>query len=180
MCASFSFANLTRQDKRKCAIMVPMKKETKKQLLKCIPMVLVMIGIFFFSCMPGEESGDTSRGFLMTLVRIVEGISHKTFTEDTVEAWHHIIRKCAHFTEYAVLGMTVVFAVGEKLKTVKRIIPVALGICAFYAATDEIHQHFVPNRMGTVADVLLDSAGALTGILLFLLITRKKRAKLRE
>ena len=116
----------------------------------------------------------------MTLVRIVEGISHKTFTEDTVEAWHHIIRKCAHFTEYAVLGMTVVFAVGEKLKTVKRIIPVALGICAFYAATDEIHQHFVPNRMGTVADVLLDSAGALTGILLFLLITRKKRAKLRE
>ena len=139
-----------------------------------------MIGIFAFSCMPGEESGDTSRGFLFMLAHIVEGIAHKTFTNDSIEAWHHFVRKCAHFTEYAVLGMTVVYAFGEKLKTAKRIIPVALGICAFYAATDEFHQHFVPNRMGTVGDVLLDSAGALTGILIFLLITRKKRTKLAE
>ena len=165
---------------RDCGIMVPMKRETKRQLLKCIPMILVMIGIFVFSCMPGEASGDTSRGFLFMLAHIVESISHKTFTPDSVEAWHHFVRKCAHFTEYAVLGMTVVYAFGEKLKVVKKIIPVALGICAFYAATDEIHQHFVVNRMGTVSDVLLDSAGALTGIVIFLLITRKKRAKLTE
>ena len=143
-------------------------------------MVLVMIGIFVFSCMPGEESGNTSRGFLMTLAHIVEEITHKDFSAESIEAWHHFIRKCAHFTEYMVLGMTVVYAFGEKLKTVKRIIPVALGLCAFYAATDEIHQHFVPKRVGTVSDVLLDSVGALTGIVIFLLITRKKRAKLLE
>ena len=109
------------------------------------------------------------------LAHIVEGISHKNFTSDSIEAWHHLIRKCAHFTEYAVLGMTVVYAFGEKLKIIKKIIPAALGICVLYAATDEFHQYFVPNRMGTVGDVLLDSAGALTGILLFLLITAKKR-----
>ena len=139
-----------------------------------------MVGIFVFSCMPGEESGNTSRGFLMTLAHIVEEITHKDFSAESIEAWHHFIRKCAHFTEYMVLGMTVVYAFGEKLKTVKRIIPVALGLCAFYAATDEIHQHFVPKRVGTVSDVLLDSVGALTGIVIFLLITRKKRAKLLE
>ena len=141
-------------------------------------MVLVMVGIFVFSCMPGEESGNTSRGFLMTLAHIVEGITHKDFTTESIEAWHHFIRKGAHFTEYAVLGMTVVYAFGERLKKAKKIIPVALGICAFYAATDEFHQHFVPKRMGSVADVLLDSAGALAGILIFLWITAGKRKKM--
>ena len=160
--------------------MVSMKKETVRQILKCIPMVIVMIGIFVFSMMPGEQSGDTSRGFLMTLAHIVEGLTHKDFSTDSIEAWHHFVRKCAHFTEYAILGVTVVYAFGEKLKKVKRIIPVALAICAFYAATDEFHQHFVPMRMGSVSDVLLDSVGALTGIVIFLLITRKKRAELRE
>lgn len=114
------------------------------------------------------------------LAHIVEGITHKDFTTDSIEAWHHFVRKCAHFTEYAVLGMTVVYAFSERLKTAKKIVPIALGICAFYAATDEIHQHFIPNRMGTVWDVILDSSGALTGILIFLLITKKKRAKLLE
>lgn len=160
--------------------MVTMKNEKTRQLLKCIPMVLVMIGIFVFSCMPGEESGNTSRGFLMAIAHIVEGITHRDFTAESIEAWHHVIRKGAHFTEYAVLGMTVVYAFGEKLKKAKRIIPVALGICAFYAATDEFHQYFVANRVGSVSDVLLDSAGALTGIVVFLLITRRKRAKLTE
>ena len=116
----------------------------------------------------------------MTLAHIVEGLTHKDFSTDSIEAWHHFVRKCAHFTEYAILGVTVVYAFGEKLKKVKRIIPVALAICAFYAATDEFHQHFVPMRMGSVSDVLLDSVGALTGIVIFLLITRKKRAELRE
>ncbi|MCR5722936.1 MAG: VanZ family protein [Lachnospiraceae bacterium] len=160
--------------------MVTMKNEKIRQILKCIPMVLVMVGIFVFSCMPGEESGNTSRGFLMTLAHIVEGITHKDFTTESIEAWHHFIRKGAHFTEYAVLGMTVVFAFWEKLKKAKKIIPVALGICAFYAATDEFHQHFVPNRVGSVSDVLLDSVGALTGTVIFLLLTAVKRKKMPE
>ena len=63
-----------------------------------------MIGIFVFSCMPGEESGNTSRGFLMAIAHIVEGITHRDFTTESVEAWHHVVRKGAHFTEYALLG----------------------------------------------------------------------------
>lgn len=116
----------------------------------------------------------------MSIAHLVEGISHKDLNADTLEAWHHIIRKGAHFTEYAILGMTVVYAFGERLKKAARIIPVALAICAIYAATDEFHQTFVEMRVGSVSDVLLDSVGALTGIVIFLLITRKKRAKLRE
>ena len=160
--------------------MVSMKNAKTRQLLKCIPMVIVMIGIFVFSMMPGEQSGDTSRSFLMTIAHIVEGITHKDFSAESIEAWHHFVRKGAHFTEYAVLGMTVVYAFGERLKKAARIIPVALTICALYAASDEIHQYFVENRVGSASDVLLDSAGALAGIVIFLLLTRKKRAELPQ
>ena len=39
-------------------------------------------------------------------------------------------------------------------------------ITAGYAATDEFHQLFVPGRSGQVSDVILDSAGAATGVLI--------------
>ena len=39
-------------------------------------------------------------------------------------------------------------------------------IAAAYAATDEFHQLFVPGRSGQISDVVLDSAGALAGLLI--------------
>ena len=44
-----------------------------------------------------------------------------------------------------------------------------------YAATDEIHQLFVPNREGKFADVIIDTAGALLGIFLVWFIGRVSR-----
>ena len=40
-------------------------------------------------------------------------------------------------------------------------------IAALYAASDEIHQLFVPGRSGQLSDVILDSAGALAGVAAF-------------
>ena len=51
-------------------------------------------------------------------------------------------------------------------------------IAALYAASDEIHQLFVPGRSGQLSDVILDSAGALAGVAAFTvlcwLINRRK------
>ena len=51
-------------------------------------------------------------------------------------------------------------------------------IAALYAASDEIHQLFVPGRSGQLSDVILDSAGALEGVAAFTvlcwLINRRK------
>ena len=51
-------------------------------------------------------------------------------------------------------------------------------IAALYAASDEIHQLFVPGRGGQLSDVILDSAGALAGVAAFTvlcwLINRRK------
>ena len=41
---------------------------------------------------------------------------------------------------------------------------------ALYAATDEIHQLFVPGRSGEIRDVCLDSLGVITGIIILLII----------
>ena len=43
------------------------------------------------------------------------------------------------------------------------IVPWAAG--TFYAGTDEFHQLFVPGRSGQITDVILDSCGVLTGVL---------------
>ena len=40
-----------------------------------------------------------------------------------------------------------------------------LALVALYAASDEIHQAFVPSRQASVWDVLLDTTGAAVGLL---------------
>jgi VanZ family protein len=72
--------------------------------------------------------------------------------------WDLVLRKAAHAAEFAVLGFLLLRAIGRELPAL------ALGIA--YAASDEVHQSYVPGRLGSVWDFLLDSAGVALGILL--------------
>ena len=45
---------------------------------------------------------------------------------------------------------------------------ISFGISVLYAASDELHQYFVPGRHASVLDVLLDSVGVLCGVLVML------------
>ena len=72
--------------------------------------------------------------------------------------WDTILRKGAHMTEYAILGLLLLRALGRELPAF------ALGIA--YAITDEIHQHFVRGRHASPIDVLIDTAGVAIGIFL--------------
>ena len=86
-----------------------------------------------------------------------------------LEAIDHPVRKTAHFFEYAVLGFLLSggFLVPERgRKAVRRQMLLALLSGAVYAVSDELHQFFVPGRACMWQDVLLDSAGVLTGTLL--------------
>ena len=71
-------------------------------------------------------------------------------------AWDTILRKGAHMTEYAILGLLLVRALGRELP--------ALALGMGYAITDEIHQHFVGGRHASPVDVLIDTAGVAIGI----------------
>ena len=74
--------------------------------------------------------------------------------------WDILLKKGAHFTAYAILGLLVFRATGEW----KRPFLFAFVITVLYAAGDEFHQLFVPGRHGTLRDVLIDMAGGLTGL----------------
>lgn len=87
-------------------------------------------------------------------------------SEATIASVHAVVRKLAHFTEYAVLGMLVVRALDEGGTPFRRVAVRALALCAGYAVLDELHQTLVPTRTGAVLDVLLDSAGAAAGVAL--------------
>ena len=92
--------------------------------------------------------------------------SPKEEQEAFAETINYPVRKAAHATEYAVLGILVLVRCKYQKKwTRKCMILTAWGISTMYAATDEIHQLFVPGRACMVTDVMIDSAGALTGIL---------------
>ena len=79
-----------------------------------------------------------------------------------------IVRKFAHFFEYAVLG----FLIGCALfLSRRRFSPVISVICsALYSVSDEIHQYFVPGRACRIFDVGVDTLGALTGTLILAFI----------
>jgi VanZ family protein len=75
----------------------------------------------------------------------------------------------AHFALYAVLGALLALALGARGGW--RAIAAAAVLGALYGLTDEFHQSFVPGRTPSVADWLIDFAGAATGAALVVLGT---------
>jgi VanZ family protein len=73
--------------------------------------------------------------------------------------WDTILRKGAHATEFAILGLLLMRALGRELP--------AFLVGVAYAATDELHQHFVRGRHASPFDVAFDAAGIAVGLVLF-------------
>jgi VanZ family protein len=71
----------------------------------------------------------------------------------------YVVRKLGHLTEYAVLGGLLVRA------TRRELLAFTLGVA--YAASDEVHQHFVPGRHATPVDVAIDAVGVALGVAVF-------------
>ncbi|MFZ1974041.1 MAG: VanZ family protein [Candidatus Acidiferrales bacterium] len=95
--------------------------------------------------------------------RIIIPVLHFLFphaSPDTLAFMHHIIRKCAHFTEYFIFSLLILrgFRAGEKGMHLRWAL-VTILIVAGYAAMDEYHQSFVPGRTPAVTDVLIDTSG---------------------
>jgi VanZ family protein len=68
-----------------------------------------------------------------------------------------VLRKLAHTAEYAILGGLIFRA--------SRSAPAAFLLASAYAVTDEFHQTFVRGRHGSPLDWLIDSVGALIGVM---------------
>ncbi len=139
--------------------------------LSLIPVVLMMAVIFCFSAQPGDDSGALSGGITRWLLSLFVR-DPDSLPQETLYWLGFLIRKAAHFSEYALLGFFLMLHIHQiDLK-----IPVkcpwlwAWTVGAAYAVTDEFHQGFVGGRVPAVTDVLIDSAGVATGVALLCLL----------
>jgi VanZ family protein len=129
-----------------------------------LPVVLWAALIFSASSDAGS-SGRTSRFIRPLLLWLKPDLS-----DTAVDGAVYVIRKAAHVAEYAVLAALLWRALrgrqqGRALPWDWRLAAQAFGLVAAYAASDELHQIFVPTREGRIRDVLYDSAGAAMALL---------------
>ena len=127
------------------------------------PLVLWMAVIFWASS--DAESGRRGSRLLGPLLRwLMPGASSATLDEVIF-----LVRKLAHVSEYAVLAVLAcrlfrVWPGPSASGGLSRPSLMAWGFCVLYAASDEWHQSFVPTRVGTLWDVLIDAVGAGLGL----------------
>jgi VanZ family protein len=93
---------------------------------------------------------------------------------ETLDIIHYIVRKVAHFTEYAILGFLAAraFRTSPRPAISTRWILICATLIVVYALMDEYHQSFVPSRTASIFDSLIDTAGGLTA----LLVVRKRQS----
>ncbi len=83
----------------------------------------------------------------------------------SIETANLILRKTAHFVEYALLGMLTLRALRASWRRRDLwLIVGAVAVCAACASVEELRQHlYTATRTGKPGDVVLDSFGALAG-----------------
>ena len=95
---------------------------------------------------------------------------------DTLDLLHEFIRKCAHFVNYAVLGVLLFRALRAPHKGwALRWALWAVLIAGTYACSDEYHQSFEAGRGPSAMDALLDTTGASAGQVVTWLFLRNRR-----
>ena len=138
--------------------------------------IIWMIVIYAYSAQPGDVSGAKSTGISYTIGRIfIEDFDSlpQEAQDAFAEKMDFPVRKCAHMTEYSLLAFLLTgFFCDIKEKAAKKQLFLAWLFTTLYAATDELHQRFVPERSGELRDVAIDGLGALLGIFLFTLSLR--------
>lgn len=158
-------------------------QKTWVRILLTVLTVAMMILIFCFSMEPADRSDQTSGRFTRQVIRRVYP-DYESYPQERkrsiYDSIQHLVRKIAHFTEFAILGALLRLCLESWFGAGKWIPFAAWAGGTLYAGTDELHQMLTDGRSGQWTDVLLDSSGVLTGVavttfVLWLIIRRIKR-----
>jgi VanZ family protein len=134
-----------------------------KRLLKNWLPVCIWLGVIFLGSSDLMSVEHTSR-FIVPFLRWLK----PDISPETLASIHFIVRKCAHLGEYAVLALLLLrAAILTNLKRSLAILYVSVWVaCLFVATTDEFHQTFVASRGASATDIMIDSGGAILGLLI--------------
>lgn len=139
-----------------------------KILLKAaswIPAIIMAFVIAGFSGQDSTQSQGLSGRVAAFIVDAADGLGIIDADDETrldfIGKLQYPIRKGAHMTEYAVFTLTVMFAFFVCGVRGGMLYVLSVLVTIVYAASDEIHQLFVPGRSGQVKDVLIDTFGGI-------------------
>lgn len=156
-------------------------KIDKKAVLRltCWIGVLAYLGmIFSFSAQDGIKSNALSKAVVKKIEASVE-LAEKVHSDNKTHRinYNEVIRKSAHFLLYFVLAVIFFMALIISKLDIKSSIIFTLIFCVLFAVSDEIHQTFVPERTPLFKDVVIDSVGALTGVIFIFCLWIIKRSR---
>ncbi len=132
--------------------------------------LLIWIGVIFLL-----SSGQGASTRTSLIIRPLLEFLFPDATFETIAFYHGLIRKFAHFTEYAVLGFLAcrAFASASQANLRKFFYLAAIVLIFAVAASDEFNQSFNPERTGSPLDVLIDVSGGLAATLLYYVVARR-------
>jgi len=114
-----------------------------------------------FASSASFSASNTSRFLRPLLLWLVPDIS-----EESLGRVHFLVRKAAHFTEYALLALLSARALHTSSRAAlrRRWWSAAFALVACVALADEYHQSLLPSRTGSLYDSLLDMAGGAAAL----------------
>lgn len=142
-----------------------------------LPALLIFQMLFIFTMSSfGHNSSDAQSNLFVDFIaqnfpHVRHGLENNLISLSTLI---FLVRKTAHFTEYAILGALFYLNLIQfpKLNShiKKLLLPILFSF--LYAITDELHQVFVPGRSAQFRDVLIDTLGASFGAIITYLIIK--------
>ena len=146
------------------------------QISRWLPLFVWMALISWFST--NSFSNENTGSIIEPILRALLG---RSFTKELFDLIHYLIRKSAHVTEYAILGLLWYRAVNQGLRGWSRKAAIAGGLFSIsYASLDEFHQTFTSTREGRPLDVMIDSSGAIIAMVAIWFYNIKCRDKVHE
>jgi len=136
-----------------------------KKVLLFIGVILVSLQIYGASSQVATESAEVSGKITKKIVKVITAVKKVEPKEvgSLYKTVHHIIRKTAHFLEYALLSFLVFLLAKCYNIKICICILISLGYCLLFAMFDEWHQLSVAGRSGEIKDVLIDFCGSIAG-----------------
>ena len=156
-------------------------KSKKLKIFKIILFILTgayIVFIWAHSTMDAKTSSGESLYVLEFVTNFLKSIGISTELTD------HIIRKSAHFSEFALLGCLSLWCGYLLNKNIVKCLMPAGFVSLFVAVIDEYIQLFSVGRSCEVKDVLLDFTGSVCGaaffvviVIIIMLIKKRKKRK---
>ncbi len=153
-----------------------MNPKIKKRLriIAILTTLIWMIVIFRFSIDTGTSSHELSDLCVQIFNKAIYSFTGKdlriSITPEHYAMVELFFRKLAHMGIYFILSINVMVVLFTfNMKMISRIF-ISVFFCFIYACTDEFHQMFVDGRGASFFDCLIDTTGAILGIVAALIL----------